>query len=82
MSEQSPCFGGMFPNLVDLQRVGEARGAVFTVRIGNQGLWGTSQAIIVDEVAWQRCQQCSAYRACYDLSLASLHLALAVKQLI
>jgi len=52
---------------------------VFTVLLESGGMWVQERSLHVDYAAWEACQQCPCYRACYDLSLARFLLARAIE---
>jgi hypothetical protein len=74
MPDQPSCFGTIFPNLVQLEYNTPVKGTVFTVLVRSTGMWGQSRTVEVDQDAWQRCQACPSYQACYDLGMATLQL--------
>lgn len=81
MSDESACYGRMYPNLATMEYQQDMIGKVFTVRFESSGLWKQNRVIEINRQAWQACQACPVYRECYDLSIAELHLSLVVRQL-
>ena len=80
MPERPECYGTMFPDLTRLEHNRPCKGKAFTALTTSQGIGVQSRSVTVDEDLWDACQQCSAYRPCYDLSLALLWLRSALER--
>jgi len=62
----------MFPDLARLEYNKPLRGKAFTALVTSQGIGVQSRALTVNEDEWEACQQCPAFRSCYDLCMATL----------
>ena len=80
MGEPKICYGDMFPDLDRLEHNRPLEGKVFTVRVESKGIGASGRGVRVDAAKWEKCVACERYRDCYDLSMATLLLYLAVRQ--
>jgi len=79
MNHSPECFGGMFPNVLDLPSDQNVAGKVFTVRLEKAGgLMRSGRKITVDEHAWKECQTCPAFDECYKFCMAKMALSAAI----
>jgi hypothetical protein len=71
------CFGAQFPDPARREPNRWLTGKVFSIRIPNLGLAEGRPETRVDREQWDRCQTCSSFTACRDLSFGTLLMRLA-----
>ncbi|MBB02949.1 MAG: hypothetical protein CMJ47_09905 [Planctomyces sp.] len=79
MDRHRECYGGMFPDVLDLPSDQPVSGKVFTVLLDRAGgMMRSERHIEADQSEWDACRRCPEFNDCYQFSMAQLTLASAV----
>jgi hypothetical protein len=68
------CYGKMFADFTRLKRKERLEGQAFAALVTGSGTGAQGRSLEVKREAWEKCVACPDYRACYDLSLATLEM--------
>jgi len=74
-----PCYGKMFPDVLDVKTNQATAGKVLSYRIESKGLTRSGRSVSIDVAAWDDCMACSEFDSCYRLSSAKLMLEGAIR---
>jgi hypothetical protein len=67
------CYGDMYPDALHFRPDARMAGKVFSYELDTAGGVGRSKReIAVDIAAWDDCQRCSEFQACYQLSVGKM----------
>lgn len=79
MALKDDCYGTMFPDLERLDANAPLAGKAFEVLVESHLIGIASRQVKVRPDGWAECANCERYRDCYDLSMAKLALAMALR---
>ncbi len=74
MTERKSCYGDMFPDMSRPFGVETRIGVVFSASRAGGGLTTPPIELTRDLDAWNCCENCVDFAACYQLSMATLSL--------
>jgi len=79
MNSKRPCYGEMFPSIVEMVHNRPINGKVFGYEMSYSGQVAQRQGATVNHDAWQECLRCSCMDDCYRVSIGRMLMELAVK---
>lgn len=68
----SDCFGKLFPDPARQEPNRWLTGKIFALHITSIGIGEQGRETRIDQEQWDRCQACSDFAACRDLSFGTL----------
>ncbi len=79
MNHEQKCYGKMFPSVVEMAYDGTIMGKVFGYQMDYAGQVAQTREPLVDRDAWEKCLECRELDGCFQLSVGTMLMELAVK---